>query len=248
MKWLIYACLLIPAVTAACPEAAPRTDRPADFVPLAEIAPTIEQELRYAGADNFLGRSVTGYEQAQCWLTRPAAKALAAAHAELASEGLGLKVLDCYRPQRAVDDFMRWAAGPTSPTAATYYPDIPQTQLIPQGYIAACSGHTRGSTVDLTIVRLGQPLEGVSPDLRGCSGTAAGQLDMGSGYDCFGPSSHTLTENVTGEARSNRLKLKTLMEKHGFVNYAKEWWHYSLKNEPYPGTWFDFPIGRIPSE
>ena len=240
MRALLLYLLLICDLALACPTQPAQAERPTDFVRLVEIAPAIQQDLRYRSDDNFLGRPVTGYERAQCWLSRPAAEALAAAQTELLAEGLGLKVFDCYRPQRAVDDFMRWADGPASPNAALYYPDVPQTQLIPQGYIAACSGHTRGSTVDLTIVHLDKQPTAESADLRGCTGSGKNELNMGSGYDCFGAQSHTLGELVAGETRINRLKLKTLMERHGFINFRKEWWHYTLKPEPYPDTWFDF--------
>ncbi len=242
MKRLIPVLLALPLSVSACPERPPQHERPDDFVLLSQVAPAIEQDLRYGSRDNFLARSVAGYEQAQCWLTDRAAAALARVHRELADAGLGLKVFDCYRPQRAVDDFMRWAGGPTSPNAKLYYPDVPQTQLIPQGYIASCSGHSRGSTVDLTIVYRNQDVPEASLDLRGCAGSGKGELNMGSGYDCFGPVSHTLGELVASEVRINRLKLRSLMEKHGFVNFAKEWWHYTLKDEPYPATWFDFPL------
>lgn len=240
MKRLAGILLLIAAPAWACPERPPEAERPDDFVPLRAVAPTIRQELRYTGNDNFLGRPVAGYDKAQCWLTRPAATTLARVQAELAPLALGLKVFDCYRPQRAVDDFMRWADGPTGPNAELYYPDVPQTQLIPQGYIAACSGHSRGSTVDLTIIHLNRSQAPGHEDPRGCAGSGAGELNMGSGYDCFGPQSHTLGELVAGEVRENRWRLKRLMERHGFVNFRKEWWHYTLRDEPYPDTWFDF--------
>lgn len=234
--------LLLPSLAWACPEDPPDDDRPGDFVTLRSVAPTIRQELRYNGSDNFLGRPAAGYDNAQCWLTRPTAEALAAAQKELVSKGLSLKVFDCYRPQRAVDDFMRWAEGPRGPNADTYYPDVPQSELIPKGYIAACSGHSRGSTVDLTIIRLG-PISRearAKDDRRGCAGNGLGELDMGSGWDCFGPESHTFGELVAGQVRENRWMLNELMKAHGLKNYPREWWHYTLKDEPYPDTWFDF--------
>ncbi|MGB1581141.1 MAG: M15 family metallopeptidase [Nevskiales bacterium] len=241
MRYLIIGLgLLVNLPSWACPDTPPQTERPEDFVPLRAIAPDIQQDLRYVSSDNFLGRPVAGYSKAQCWLTRPAAEALARVQAELESSQLGLKVFDCYRPQRAVDDFMRWAEGPVGPHAEQYYPDVHQTQLIPQGYIAACSGHSRGSTVDLTIVYRHPTASSGRANLRGCAGPGDGELNMGSGYDCFGPESHTLGELVAGEVRVNRLQLKQVMERQGFKNFSKEWWHYTLKDEPYPGTWFDF--------
>jgi D-alanyl-D-alanine dipeptidase len=136
----------------ACGGSAPRGDP--DLVDLASVDPTIETEIRYAGSDNFVGSPVDGYDAPRCWLTRPAARALASVQHDLASEGLRLRVYDCYRPQRAVDHFMRWAADPDDrSTQADYYPNLPKEALFAEGYIAARSGHSRGSTLDLTLVR-----------------------------------------------------------------------------------------------
>ncbi|GHD17184.1 D-alanyl-D-alanine dipeptidase [Halioglobus japonicus] len=197
------------------------------LVNLIDYAPDIKTEIRYHGSDNFVGRRVDGYEAPQCLLTLPSAQALAAAQQELLSFGLSLRVYDCYRPQRAVDHFMRWTRD-TSDTLqkARYYPTLAKSELVPKGYIAEQSGHSRGSTVDLTLVE-----------------TASGQaLDMGTEWDYFGPLSNTQNDTIRPKARANRLLLRSVMERHGFSNYPAEWWHFTLKNEPYPETYFDEPV------
>lgn len=192
-----------------------------DFVDIAEIAPGIIVEMAYAGTDNFIGDPIDGYHANKCLLTPPAAEALARVEADLAQFGLHLKVLDCYRPQRAVDHFARWAAD-TDDTRrkAEYYPAIPKAELFERGYIAARSGHSRGSTMDLTI-------DG---------------LDMGGRHDLLDPQSNTLNPDIGRQARANRMLLKLAMEKHGFANYPLEWWHYTLADEPYPDVYFDRPV------
>src|SRR5690606_12124201 len=192
---------------------------------------------------------VTGYEAPKCLLTPAAARALAAVQAELRVFRLSLKTYDCYRPQRAVDDFVRWAQD-TADTRmkAEFYPAVAKQNLFRDGYIAERSGHSRGSTVDLTIVPLpvppqpeyrpGEPLR----DCRSADRYADNSLDMGTGYDCFDPLSHTANPAVDAEAARNRLLLRLVMEKHGFTNYANEWWHYTLRDEPHPDTYFDEPV------
>lgn len=228
------------------------------FVSLTDVDPSIVVEARYFGGNNFLGRPVTGYEAPKCLLTRQAADALAAAQAELRAFGLGLKTYDCYRPQRAVDDFVRWARD-TADTAmkAAFYPRVDKRNLFSDGYIADRSGHSRGSTVDLTLVPLAadaaaarraaeQALQRPSV-LADCAlpadrRTPDTSLDMGTGYDCFDPLSHTENPAVSGEARRNRLLLRAVMEKHGFRNYPREWWHFTLREEPFPTVFFDHPV------
>lgn len=189
--------------------------------------PTIETEIRYAGSDNFVGRPIEGYGAARCWLTRAAAEALAGVQRDLRSEGLGLRVYDCYRPQRAVDHFVRWARDPgDTAMRARYYPNVAKHRLFAEGYVAERSSHSRGSTVDLTLVRRadGQP------------------LDMGSPWDFFDPISHTDSPRVTREQRSYRMRLRSVMERHGFENLPAEWWHYTLRDEPFPDRYRDTPI------
>lgn len=201
-----------------------------DFVDLAEFIPGIVIETRYAGHENFMGRPVRGYNAAKAFMSREAAEKLRTIQKRLSDCGLTLKVFDAYRPQRAVDNFMEWTedAGDTA-GKAQYYPEVSKDELVPQGYIARKSGHSRGSTIDLTIVAYtedGRLLE----------------LDMGSPWDYFGPISHALSMDVNMQQRANRTLLRSLMVDHGFQPYEAEWWHFTLKDEPYPDTYFDFPV------
>lgn len=231
------------------PLAAGAENLPPVLVPLHSAAPDIVQELRYAGRDNFMGQVVTGYEQAQCLLTPAAVEALSRVQRKASEYGLGLKVYDCYRPQRAVDHFVRWADDPADTRMkARYYPNIAKNQLFELGYIAARSGHSRGSTVDLTLISLnaenGSKAPGADGDCRFRHQESGPHpsLPMGSGYDCFDPVSHTAHSEVSAEARRNRLLLLLLMESEGFSNYDKEWWHFTLNNEPYPNDYWDLPL------
>ena len=223
-----YTQVLAIVVTVATP-VWPQDDeaRPADFVRLGDAVPGIVLDIRYYGADNFVGAPVDGYEAPAAILTRPAATALQQVQAWLHARGFGLKVFDAYRPQAAVDHFVRWAADlSNSRTKADYYPDVPKSELFARGYIAGKSGHTRGSTVDLTVVRLSDGAE----------------LDMGTPYDFFGAESAVDYEDLTDAQRANRRLLADAMQAHGFAPYPEEWWHYTLADEPYPETYFDFPV------
>lgn len=191
-----------------------------DFVDAGKAIPAAVVDMRYAGGENFVGRAIDGYKKPKCLLARPAAEALSRAGAELEGMGLRFRIFDCYRPQRAVDHFARWAATEDQSTKAAYYPNIEKSRLFAEGYIAERSGHSRGSTVDLTI-------EG---------------LDMGSPYDFFDPISNTADPRPRALQRANRMLLKLLIEKHGFSPYPLEWWHFTLKDEPYPDTYFDRPV------
>lgn len=226
------------------PTVATTVTLPEGFVALEAIAPDIRQDMRYFGPQNFLGTRVDGYHAPRCLLTQPAAQALARAQALLKPQGLSLKVFDCYRPQRAVQHFMRWARVPDDPGLhAVYYPNLSKLDLLQQVYISDRSGHSRGSTVDLTIVWAGGQTSGSGHD--GCSESAArrdGALDMGSGFDCFDPISNTADDSITAAQRANRQLLKSVMKRAGFHNYHREWWHYILNNEPYPETFFDFEV------
>jgi len=186
--------------------------------------------MRYAGPHNFVGVAVDGYEKPVCLLTRPAAEALAQVQRDLAAQKLGLKVFDCYRPARAVAHFVRWTRdGRDTKAKAEFYPAIDKRDLFRLGYISPQSGHSRGSTVDISLVRLadgGEPVE----------------LDMGTPFDTFSPHSWPSDTTVGAEARRNRALLANAMRRHGFVRYIKEWWHFTLGNEPYRGTYFDFPV------
>ncbi len=225
-------------------------ERPSTFVALSQWAPEIRLDMRYASDRNFMGRPVTGYEAPECWLTQPAAVALQKVHQVLARDGLGLIVFDCYRPERAVADFMQWSLTGDIAQKQAYYPRIAKSELFSAGYIADRSSHSRGATVDLAIYALrNQALE---PEQRAeterlCQAeqqkmTEIGLLDFGSGYDCFDRISHTDFEGLHPEAVRSRQLLLQIMQGQGFVNYSKEWWHFTLEPEPYPSVYFDFPV------
>ncbi|PZH16356.1 D-alanyl-D-alanine dipeptidase [Streptomyces sp. NTH33] len=247
------AVLLTATAASATARAAPEPKAPKDFVALSAVDPTIIQEIRYFTPHNFVGRRIDGYRQPLCILTRPAAQALHTAQKQLLRKGYSLKVYDCYRPQRAVDHFVRWAQDlDDQAMKGEFYPHVDKTRLFADGYIAAKSGHSRGSTMDLTIVEL--PAGPTRPYVPGkplvpCYAPKAerfpdNSLDMGTGYDCFDTLAHTLDPRIQGQQRANRLLLKSTLENLGFVNLAEEWWHYTYKPEPYPDTYFDFPVTR----
>jgi D-alanyl-D-alanine dipeptidase len=200
-----------------------------ELVALDTYAPSVRQQIRYAGTENFVGAPIDGYGAAHCWLSEPAARALATAETEAASQGLTLVVFDCYRPERAVRQFMRWAAdSDDTRTKDLYYPRVSKAELLSGGYVAERSGHSRGSTVD---VSLEQPC-----------GKGTAPLDMGTSWDFFDPRSHYSSTEVTPAQWENRRRLRELMERHGFRSYEPEWWHFTLADEPYPDRYFDVPI------
>ena len=222
-----------------------------NFVSLQEVDPSIQIEMRYFGDHNFVGEQITGYEASKCLLAKPAAIALKKVQEEAKRLGFSLKVYDCYRPQRAVDHFVIWAKNLNDKKMKTeFYPNELKSNLFRKGYIASKSGHSRGSTVDLTLVLIPipkQPAFRIGQKLQDCRAPKDeryqdNSIDMGTGFDCFDPISHTLNTNITSRQHQNRLLLKRLMEKQGFENYPKEWWHYTLKDEPYPNTYFDSPV------
>lgn len=224
---------------------------PEHFVDIQQEIPSVVLDIRYYGEHNFLGTRVDGYQAPKCLITQPAAEALAKVQAELQEMSLSLKIYDCYRPQRAVDHFVRWAKDiEDTKTKAEFYPTVDKRNLFHDGYIAEKSGHSRGSTIDLTIVPAPIPKqEPYTPGQRLCACyEPAGKrfkdnsIDMGTGFDCFHELSHPGNLKVGMQQRIHRLLLKTLMDKHGFKHYDKEWWHFTLRNEPYPDTYFDFPV------
>jgi D-alanyl-D-alanine dipeptidase len=242
---------MIVACAGAMVSGAAAAQAPESFIDLGRTVPEIETDIRYATPHNFVGDVIPGYEAAACLLTRQAAEALARVQNVLSEFELALKVYDCYRPQRAVDAFVEWARDPGDQRMkAEFYPDVAKEDLFRDGYIAARSGHSRGSTVDLTIVPMAAPeaiVAGPPFDLRSCERSRKDRfpdasIDMGTGYDCFSLRSHTLSPEVNPEQRANRLLLKQLMEANGFVNLPEEWWHFTLADEPFPHTYFDFPI------
>jgi zinc D-Ala-D-Ala dipeptidase len=203
---------------------------PDSFVYVEQIIPNIQVDLRYSSDRNFLGRRVDGYVESKCILTKQAAEALSKVQQDLNHFGLGLKIFDAYRPQRAVDDFVRWGQDvKDTKMRAEYYPTVHKKDLFKEGYIAEKSSHSRGSTVDLTIVCVGkEPSEA--------------ELDMGTPFDFFGPESWPDSQLVSPVRRAHRMLLQAVMQKHGFEPYPQEWWHFTLKDEPFPKTYFDFPV------
>jgi D-alanyl-D-alanine dipeptidase len=223
-------------------------EMPKDFVYLRDIDPSIEQDMRYAGSNNFTGKPVPGYDAAECVLVRSAAEALKAVQADLKAKGLGLKVYDCYRPTQAVAAFVAWAKLPDDPGAkSVYYPNLDKAALFPN-YIATRSGHSRGATVDLTLIRLEspepQPTEESAEACTAPQGSEAadGSLAMGTTFDCFDAKSTIIASNYTKEQHENRVALRDAMQARGFNDYDMEWWHFTLAMEPYPDSYFDFPI------
>ncbi len=224
---------------------------PPTFVDVTQVVPGIVVDARYFTPHNFVGARVDGYNAPRCILTRQAAEALRGVQKDIEQFGLSLKVYDCYRPQQAVNHFVRCAKDiDDAKTKKEFYPTVDKRNLFKDGYIAEKSGHSRGSTVDLTIVVSGSPdQETYRPGqalyecyLPGDKRFRDNGIDMGTGFDCFNELSHTANRSVGADQRLHRALLKALMEKHGFVNYDKEWWHYTLKNEPFPDTYFDFPV------
>jgi zinc D-Ala-D-Ala dipeptidase len=221
---------------------------PSGFVALDDVDPTIRQDIRYRSSHNFVGQRIDGYREPLCILTRPAARALKRAQARLRPHGYSLKVYDCYRPQRAVDHFVRWARNGNEKMKREFYPRVDKSRLFADGYIAERSGHSRGSTVDLTLVKLPAkrrpPFSGRLVPCYSDRRYRDDSVDMGTGYDCFDTLAHTADPRITGRARSNRRRLKRVMDQAGFDNYANEWWHYTLRDEPHPDRYFDFPVAR----
>ncbi len=221
---------------------------PAGFVRLAEAVPDAILEIRYYSTYNFVGDRIDGYERPTALLTVEAAKALKAVSDDVMKQGFRLKIFDAYRPQRAVTHFMNWAKDPGDTRMKAYfYPNLDKSVLFAQGYIAEKSGHSRGSTVDLTLFDMASEKE----------------VDMGGTFDWFGMESHpdwcgnpetheytgTYPDNTTpadGKINAaqfrNRMLLRTAMMRHGFKPLPEEWWHFTLANEPYPDTYFDHPV------
>ena len=200
---------------------------PKNFSYVKDTIPTIELELRYASTNNFVGEIIEGYLAPKAILTTKATLALAKVQKELEGFGFGLKVFDAYRPQRAVDHFVCWGKDLVDrKMKLAYYPDVQKKNLFKEGYIAKRSGHSRGSTVDLTII-----------DLK-----TKEELDMGSSFDFFGQQSWVHYTKITLQQRANRMLLNQVMIKYGFRAYAQEWWHFTLQNEPYKNRYFDFKV------
>lgn len=197
------------------------------FVSVGEVIPDVLLDIRYYSSFNFIGERIDGYEEPAALLTREAAQALKEASNEAMEQGFRLKVFDTYRPQKAVDHFVRWAKDPEDiRMKAFFYPDLEKTEIIPQGYIAEHSGHSRGSTVDLTLFDMATQQD----------------VDMGGTFDFFGELSHPDYSGVSEVQHANRMLLQSLMVKHGFRPLETEWWHFTLENEPWPDTYFTFSV------
>ena len=245
--------IAIALAVAATASAATAQTLPGGFVYLRDIDPSIIQDIRYAGANNFVGRRLAGYEAAECVVKREVGLALKRAQQELVRQNLSLKMLDCYRPARAVHDMVIWAQnGRETPAERRYNPAFGKKDLFRLGYIAEHSGHSTGVAVDLTLVDLKSDNSlAFDPDkaYADCTAPAAarapeGSVDMGTGYDCSDLRAHTAANSVTPAQRRWRNALLAVMAKQGFVNYSKEWWHFSLPGAGGPA--YDFPIkGRL---
>ncbi len=231
MKRLFWLVLPVAMMLTSCTKnkvetIAPEYDR-SDFVEVTEVIPDVILEIRYYSTYNFVGTRVDGYARPLALMTRQAADSLKAVNDELKAKGYRLKIWDTYRPQRAVNHFIRWAEDLNDTTMKkVFYPMVDKSLLFEQGYIYARSSHSRGSTVDLTLIE-----------------TATGkELDMGSPFDWFGEESHPDYPCKLYMQSFNRLLLHDAMVRHGFEGLDSEWWHFTLANEPYPDTYFDFPI------
>ncbi len=200
---------------------------PSGFVLLSDVVPHIVQEIRYFSTYNFVGERIDGYEEPCSLLTKEAARALKTVSNEMMVQGYRLKIYDTYRPARAVKHFVLWGIEDTDIRMKPYfYPDLEKQELFSKGYIAKLSSHSRGSTVDLTLL-----------DMK-----TGKEVDMGSPFDLFSEKSHPDCRDITEEQYENRMILRNVMLRNGFKPIDCEWWHFTLENEPYPDTYFDFPL------
>ena len=235
--WLLAAILIFcgVAVETAAQKAEkravlPDTEDASQFVMLADAVPDAILEIRYFGTYNFVGTRIDGYLEPTALLTREAADSLQAVSKDVMALGYRLKIYDAYRPQKAVDHFVRWAANVNDTLMKPYfYPALDKSVLFAQGYIAKKSGHTRGSTVDLTLFDMKTEKE----------------VDMGGTFDWFGPESHPDFRGITPAQFANRMILRRAMMRHGFKPISSEWWHFTLKKEPFPNTYFTFPVKQL---
>ncbi len=203
------------------------SDDASGFVSLGEAIPDAILEIRYYTTHNFIGDRIDGYEEPLAFMTKEAAAALKMVSDDLQTKGYRLKIYDAYRPQRAVSHFVKWSRDAEDVRMKEYfYPDLDKSLLFPRGYIAEHSGHTRGSTVDLTLF-----------DMK-----AGKEADMGGNFDFMGELSHPDYKEISEEQYANRMLLRETMIKHGFRPIPEEWWHFTLENEPYPNTYFTFPV------
>ena len=196
-----------------------------DFAPVSSVIYDAAYDIRYYSSNNFTGGRINGYNAPVAYMTKEALTALSKAADDLRSQGYRLLIWDTYRPQKAVDNFVQWINDPYNPGDKSFYPNIEKSKLLQGGYIASKSGHTRGSTIDLTIIKKDGSF-----------------VDMGGTFDLFSEISHPDYKNLTDEQKKNRKILRDAMLKAGFKGISSEWWHYTLKNEPYKNTYFDFNV------
>ncbi|MFC3552154.1 M15 family metallopeptidase [Lysobacter cavernae] len=226
----ILACVGCATRSEAPTVSAAPTAEAAGMVDIRSLVPDIDTDIRYAGSDNFVGAPVTGYEAPRCYLLHPVAQALQRVEQALREDGYRLRIYDCYRPVRAVRHFVAWAGDlDDQHTKPRYYPHIDKSALLGD-YIAASSGHSRGATVDLTLLQCETGTTSCRP------------LDMGTDFDFFDATAHTDTPQVTPPQRENRQRLRAAMQAQGLRNYPLEWWHYTLRPEPAPTVAYDFPV------
>lgn len=206
------------------------TAKDAGMVDIRDLVPDMDVDMRYAGRDNFVGAPVDGYHAPRCFLKEPAAQALARVERDLRRDHLRLRLYDCYRPARAVRRFVAWAGDPSDQrTKPDYYPNLDKRDLLGD-YISPTSGHSRGATLDLTLLQCDS------------DGARCVPLDMGTNFDFFDPAAHTDSPQANAAQHHNRQRLRAAMEQAGFRNYPLEWWHYTLAPEPSPTVFFDFVI------
>ena len=224
MKKLIFVLgLFISFVSSAMAETI-STDK-SDFAEISSVITDAAFDIRYYSPNNFTGNKINGYKAPRAYLTKKALAALAKAADDLRQQGYRLLIWDSYRPQKAVDNFVKWINDENDPGDKSFYPELEKSNLLAGNYIMAKSGHTRGSTVDLTIIK-----------------KDGGFVDMGGTFDLFSEVSHPDYENITDEQKRNRQILHDAMIKAGFKGIDSEWWHFTLKDEPYPDTYFDFDV------
>ena len=254
MKKYLFLMLALATLVVSCKKetqsaTTSNTNDSSQFVTLTDVVPDVILEIRYFSTYNFVGTRIDGYEQPTALLTHQAADSLKAVNDDLMKMGYRLKIYDAYRPQKAVDHFMRWAEAFTDTLMKPYfYPDLDKTRLFPEEYICERSGHTRGSTLDLTLFDMNTEKE----------------VDMGGTFDWFGPESHPdfcgnpdtgeytgdnskspAARSITAEQFANRMLLRKVMISHGFKPFETEWWHFTLSNEPFPDTYFTFPVREL---
>jgi D-alanyl-D-alanine dipeptidase len=250
-KWHVILAIGLTGLGLSGPQTAKAQGLPGGFVYLRDIDPSIIQDMRYATSNNFVGKPLRGYDAAECVVKREVGLALKNIQQELARQKLSLKMFDCYRPERAVADMVAWSKnGKETPAERRYNPAFRKADLFRLGYIATRSGHSTGAALDLTLVDLTADNSAKFDSTKAyadCTAPAEarapeGSVDMGTGYDCSDLKSHTAAPSITPAQRRSRNTLVAAMARQGFVNYSKEWWHFSL-----PGVGrqaYDFPIAR----